>query len=324
MINELRKRFEEIEKASKADFSKGRNVKAFYGKIADYINAVEKNDAIKRRLSKLREDKTIKSLDEELINKGEEILQDLRNQLALVKAIISEKKVELPSYREVYGNRPSGVAFSMSVTESLGSGIETLGRQLDEMNNVDISQISNIASSFYGVVMDMHYLGIANLELYPGDFGVKVEKHQALLNRRQRQQDFLGLNQYDDLVQIRDALDDDGESMKGIGFKFKESYQSAKATASDWLQPSDLPKVQKERLEYLEKAQKANGLVQDLLNGNFQRLKKYLFTIEEYWQLRVVRDATKYIFSITAGFILGINWLNLWNQFLSLWHSLLY
>lgn len=322
MTNQIQRRFEEIMAAGNADFSKGTNIKAFYGKIADYINTFEEKETYRKRLLKLRSNAAITKLNDELVAEGEEILRDLRKQYAYILAAITDKDIKLPTNAEVYSKRVSGAAFSLTSEEALGSGLDMLGRALKEDTDIDISQVSNVISRFFGVIMDLHYLQILDLQQYTQELTLKNRKYQMLFDRRKRQLEFLGLTAYDNLVQVRDALDDDGQFGKGLGFKLKESYQAAKPDASDWLLTSDKQKIEKERIEYLETAQKANVLVQELIWGNTRRIKAWLFWVDEYWQYRIIRDLAKYGFSTAGGFLVGFNWLSLWSQIEMFWKSL--
>ncbi|MFZ2887244.1 MAG: hypothetical protein WA021_05490, partial [Minisyncoccia bacterium] len=199
--------------------------------------------------------------------------------------------------------KKSGVIYNISLEESLAMDLRSLDWQLAKKDH-DIVEIPRIQNTLSTLVLDLHYLHIANLYPLPSlqELNRKEEKYQSLLDRKNRRIALLRLLDYEQLLQIRDAIEIDSHSEHGLGFKFKESYKYVRSTTA-WLPVSDKQKVEKERTMYLEHVTRVYGLVKELSGSRLQKLRKQFLEWDELLGSNTVSYALQWLWRLISGAI---------------------
>lgn len=299
---ELERLYEEVQRAAKSDFGKGQAVKDFYGKLADFIGFIESKKSFTKYIAKLRDDKIIKKIDSDLINEGEQILQKIRGIHPHIKSTVADSGIVLPDLDEAQKSRKPGVFYDISPTESLAMNLRNLDRQLAKENH-DVTDIPRIKSTLSVTVLDLGYLKVANLYSLPEiqELDKMEERYQGLLDRKRRRINLLRLSDYDELLQVHDALDSEPQSEHGLGFKFKESYRYAQAS-SNWLPVSDKQKIEKERDVYMENVTRVYELIKQL-GGGWQKFRKQFLDMDELMSSNTISSALQWLWRLLSGVV---------------------
>lgn len=288
-----------MEDAYTKELIKERDVKEFYGKIADFVEFIEQEKDISKFLEKYHKDTTIKEWDEKLIRLGDEILEELRKHHSAIKTIIAERGISLPTSEQVYSNRPSGVVFSLSLDESLGSELDSLAKRLDENTDIDIHEIPRVRSSFGIVVMELRALGVPySIQDYDDNLGKKEREYDGLLDKRTRRLDYLCVPDYQKIRDVKEALDHPEKFEKGLSFKFQKSYKYASQRSSDsWMsiQSQHTRELNEEKEEYFKATKRVYDLILYLHDNKRYLLKKFLKFIDGVLEIKFLKEAIIFI-----------------------------
>lgn len=290
---EFQRRFRAVEDAYTKDLVKERDVKELYGKIADFVEFMEQEKDIGKLIEKYHKDSKVKELDERLIELSDQILEELRKHYSAIKTIISERGINLPTSEQVHSNRPSGVVISLSLEESLGSELDSLGKRLDENTDIDIHEIPRVCSSFGIVVMELRTLGVPYvIQDYDENLGKKEREYGNLLDKRFRRLDYLCVPDYQKIRDVKEALDH-LEFEKGLSFKFQMSYKYASSRSTDgWMtiQSHHAKELKDEKEEYFEAIKRIYELVLYLHDNKRHLLKKFLKFMDGVLEIKFLKE----------------------------------
>jgi len=306
-LEHLNRSFSEIERAYESAFTKEKDVKHFYWKIVDFVEHIEGDDVLVKLFKKHRNDAELNSLEEDLLDKGEIILEKLRTERSRIIQVIKEKDVKIPTAEEFYKDkRTSGLnIYSLTTEESIGTQMDYLRDSLKKDAQIDINEVPRLVSTYNIIILDLETLRLA----HPPKEAEKLNKYnlayKTLLDKINRRRDYLSILDYQEVVQVKDALTEDERNFeRGISFKFTKSYKLASPLNEGWMTIRDnKEKIIEERNKYFKNAERVHSLFINLLEAKEKSVKDFLGWINQYWKIDVVKDFFLYIIAYIFGLI---------------------
>lgn len=161
---EYENRLQEVLAYDVSRISTKDDIKNFLNKISDWVQFLEDNKTYKKKIGFIYDtSSSVKKAQEELLNKGDEILRVCQKLLSQANKTLTGNNITLPTEDQVlkkYTVRGVITTFSPTVDESLGWNIDRLNRQLADDAKVGVSEIGGIITNVQRIKWDFDALGI--------------------------------------------------------------------------------------------------------------------------------------------------------------------
>lgn len=286
---EYEDRLDEILSFDVSNISSKEVVECFINKITDWVQFLEDNKSYKDKTLRIYDSEEVKLSLNDLLTKGNEILNDCRNIVERANETIKNQEIKLPTQSEVIEkhNQPGHVTtFSPTVDESLGSNLDCLTRRLKDDAQVGISEIPSVITETRSIKWDFDTLGITpsftqdeidNLS----KLGKEYDAKNTIFERKRR---YYGHTDFDTLHGIWEARTGKEMSERQLNFVFSKTNQLLEEDHPSYRRSPTYQEIIQELEDYKTKVKSVN-----------MRLKETQTKLDYVWYKRFLRFIWKTI-----------------------------
>jgi len=148
ILQELNRRLSEISWFKDQDIINQDDTQSFFSGIADYINYVKLQPTLNKFVEELKEDNLFKTVDEQLINEGNQIINKVKADFKVIKSFIKRKKIKILKWDEIF---PGSGVHTLNTNQSISLTYRHIEDFLNKENQ-SIGDIPNLISNLWALL----------------------------------------------------------------------------------------------------------------------------------------------------------------------------
>lgn len=247
ILQELTRRSSEIGWFKDQDINNQDATQSFFSGIADYINYVKLQPTLNNFVNQLKEDNLFKTVDKELINNGNQIIEKVKIDFGKIKTILGRKKIKILKWDEIF---PGSGVHTLDTTQSISLAYRQVEDFLSKENQF-IGDIPSLISNLWSLIgrIDFSEKPTPQLRKISDSYNEIYRSYEEKLKDKDILVHYLRLDDYQKLNEVWSYYYDKNIKLSHFGLMFYELLDEKRTIYS--LSPEQLKLIRDNKTKYL-------------------------------------------------------------------------